>query len=89
MTSGGPATPVIRASGSDKLVWSASVQTKAGAPVGGFSPETGAAFRRTWSSGSFPPLPSEPGIYEVVLRAATPHGDRARSATAQFRVFPP
>jgi N-acetylmuramoyl-L-alanine amidase len=87
--SGRPASPVIRASGSDRLIWSASVQTKAGASVGGFSTEAGDAFRRTWSSGSSPPLPTQPGIYEIVLGGVSRRGERARSATVQFRVFPP
>jgi N-acetylmuramoyl-L-alanine amidase len=86
---GGDAEPVIRASGSGKLAWSVSVRTRGGAELGSFPSRRADSLRRSWTTHSSPPLPSSPGLYDIVINAVDGHGRRARGAVVPFRVSAP
>jgi uncharacterized protein with LGFP repeats len=83
---GGTREPFIHATASHELVWSVAVRDRWGSQVATFPAQIGETLRLIWSNEVSHPLPSTPGRYEIVIRAATAGGRRARSAIVPFSV---
>ncbi len=76
----------IRAKGSKTMTWSVSVLDPTGAEIVTFPDQSGDTLDLLWPANGQPMQPDVPGIYSVVIKAATPGGAQARPATLALTV---